>query len=166
MIIRRAVVNDSTGVARVQVESWKTTYKKIVPDEYLNSMSVESRIQKWKDIIESQTVFVVEKDSKIIGFCNSGINTGDYRDYQGELFAIYLLQDYQRKGLGRHLFDKIVTEFKEQNVNSLIVKVLEDNPARYFYEKVRAEHIDTIELIISGKKLNERVYGWKSINTL
>lgn len=43
MIIQRALVNDSTGVARVQVESWRTTYRDLVPDEYLNAMTVESR---------------------------------------------------------------------------------------------------------------------------
>src|SRR5699024_10245759 len=114
MIIRRAVENDSQDVARVQVESWKTTYKGIAPDNYLKSMTVENRAPKWQAIIQSQIVFVVETGSEIIGFCNGGCNTGDYSDYQRELFALYLLQDYQRKGLGRQLFDKIITVFMQQ----------------------------------------------------
>lgn len=36
MEIRKANLNDALGVAKVQVDSWKTTYKNIVPDEYLD----------------------------------------------------------------------------------------------------------------------------------
>jgi len=35
MNIRKANSNDALGVAKVQVDSWKTTYKNIVPNEYL-----------------------------------------------------------------------------------------------------------------------------------
>jgi len=43
MQIRKANLTDAKGVAKVQVDSWKTTYKNIVPDEYLNKMTYESR---------------------------------------------------------------------------------------------------------------------------
>lgn len=45
----------------------------------------------------------------------------------------------------------------------MLVLVLEDNHSRFFYEKVGAEKVDIIEIEVSGKKLNEVVYGWKDI---
>lgn len=36
MKIRKAYLNDALGVAKVQVDSWKTTYKNIVPEAYLD----------------------------------------------------------------------------------------------------------------------------------
>lgn len=48
----------------------------------------------------------------------------------------------------------------------MIVLVLEDNSSRLFYEALGGKKIDTIEVKISGKKLNELVYGWDNIRTL
>ena len=43
MIIRLADVKDAKGIARVQVESWHTTYPGIVPKSYLDSLDVKKR---------------------------------------------------------------------------------------------------------------------------
>lgn len=36
--IRKAVLTDAEGIAKVHVDSWKTTYANIVPDEYLDNL--------------------------------------------------------------------------------------------------------------------------------
>ena len=105
MKITKANLTDAKGVAKVQVDSWKTTYKNIVPDEYLNKMTYESRELKQNDIISNQTVFVAETaEGEIVGFSNGGIKRIDsYTGYKGELYAIYLLEEHQSKGLGKLL---------------------------------------------------------------
>ncbi|MFZ0475839.1 MAG: hypothetical protein WAM18_10265 [Halobacillus sp.] len=73
MKIRRAAVTDAEGVARVQVDSWRSTYEHIVPDEYLSSRTYENRSQKWKRMITEQAVYVAEdNEGDIIGFSNGG----------------------------------------------------------------------------------------------
>ncbi|WP_331490851.1 GNAT family N-acetyltransferase [Aquibacillus rhizosphaerae] len=168
MNIRRAVPEDSKGVAKVQVDSWKTTYKNIVPDEYLNKMTYESREQKWKDIISDQTIFIAETDDgEIIGFSNGGKErTGKYPNYNGELYAIYILEAHQRKGLGKLLLEPIIEDLKQNNIFSMIVLVLEENNSRLFYESLGAEKIDIVEIEVLGKKLNELVYGWQDIRAI
>lgn len=168
MNIRRAVPDDARGVAKVQVDSWKTTYKNIVPDEYLNKMTYERREQKWKDIISDQTVFVAETDDgEIIGFSNGGKErTGKYPNYNGELYAIYILEAHQRKGLGKLLLEPIIEDLKENDIFSMIVLVLEENNSRLFYESLGAKKIDIVEIEVLGKKLNELVYGWEDIRAI
>lgn len=170
MKIREANSNDALGIAKVQVDSWKTTYKNIVPDEYLEQMTYESRKKQWADIISDsdQAVFVAENNSSaIIGFSSGGNErTGQYPRYQGELYAIYILEEYQRKGIGKLLFDPIVASLKQNNILSMAVFVLEDNKSRLFYEYLGARKIDNIGIEISGKKLNELVYGWKDITAI
>ncbi|GGB71947.1 hypothetical protein [Fictibacillus barbaricus] len=74
MRIRKAVSNDAKGISIVQVDCWKTTYKDIVPDAYLNQMTYESREQKWREIILKSSFFVAENgEGKIVGFSNGGI---------------------------------------------------------------------------------------------
>jgi hypothetical protein len=46
MKIRKATPNDARNIAKVQVNSWRTTYKNIVPDEFLENMGYKDREQK------------------------------------------------------------------------------------------------------------------------
>ncbi|UZM97600.1 hypothetical protein OL548_21075 [Lysinibacillus sp. MHQ-1] len=38
MKIRKAIVEDATGIGTVHVDSWRTTYKDIIPDEFLEKI--------------------------------------------------------------------------------------------------------------------------------
>lgn len=49
--IRPAVSEDGAGIGRVHVETWRTTYRGIVPDEHLAGLSQEKRIVFWTGII-------------------------------------------------------------------------------------------------------------------
>jgi hypothetical protein len=51
--IRKATADDAKGIARVHVDAWKSTYRGLVSDEYLDSLSYESREQMWAKVIDS-----------------------------------------------------------------------------------------------------------------
>lgn len=168
MNIRKATPADAKGIAKVQVDTWKTTYKDIVPDDYLNKMTYESRERLWQQVMAIHSVYVAETEAgKIVGFANAGEErTGDYPDYNGELYAIYILKAYQKQGLGKLLLRPVIEELIQRNISSMIVLVLEENGSCLFYESLGAEKIDTLEIAISDKKLNESVYGWKDIRRI
>lgn len=91
--IRNAVLADSKGIAEVHVDSWKTTYAHIVPDEYLNNLTYESREQLWVHNIPNGGVYVAENDEgEIVGFSSGGKErSGKYSRFDGELYAIYII---------------------------------------------------------------------------
>ncbi|WLD94608.1 hypothetical protein [Alkalihalobacillus sp. AL-G] len=64
MKIRRASIQDTEGMAKVHVESWKTTYQGIVADTFLNSLSIEYRKNRWDEMINNKNhfVFVAENE--------------------------------------------------------------------------------------------------------
>ncbi|MFJ5714435.1 GNAT family N-acetyltransferase [Neobacillus sp. NPDC093127] len=168
MKIRKAVLADAVGIAKVHVDSWKTTYANIVPDEYLNKLSYESREQLWQDNIPNGGVYVAEtKEGKIVGFSSGGKErTGKYHDYAGELYAIYILKEYQGNGLGKSLVKPIIAELLQQNISTMLVLVLEENSSRFFYEALGGKKIDTIEVNFTGEKLIELVYGLEDIRNI
>lgn len=51
-------------------------------------------------------------------------------------------------------------------IYSMIVKVLEENHSRYFYESLGAQRLDTLEIKIAGETYRELVYGWEDIREL
>lgn len=168
MIIREATISDAYGIAKVQVDTWRTTYVNIVPDDYLANMSYENRKNIWTNVIQTTNVYVAENDAgEIIGFASGGkaIN-GEYENYPGELTAIYILQDYQGHGIGRLLVKEVTKAIKNLGYQSMIIFVLKDNPAKHFYEILGGKPIDEVEISIGGKLLKEIVYAWDDLSLI
>lgn len=168
MLIRKAQLEDAAGIAKVHVDSWRTTYKGIVPDSFLESLSYEKREQIWRSGIEANGVYIAEDESgRIVGFASGGAErTGKYEAYIGELYAIYLLEGQQGNGVGRKLVRSVVDDLKEKKLNSMLIWALEENPACRFYEKLGGKKVDTAEIEIDGKKLGEVAYGWDNLSDL
>jgi GNAT superfamily N-acetyltransferase len=164
--IRRAQEIDVRGIANVLVKSWRTTYKGIVSDQYLNNLSYQQREENWRANLTSTDVFVAESDEgEIVGFSSGGKERSAlYPGYDGELYAIYILKAYQNKGLGKRLIHPIVEGLRNQGIEGMLVLVLQENPSRHFYEALGAKWLDTIEVEIGEKPLLERVYGWADIS--
>lgn len=51
MSIRQAAYDDYPVLAKVHVESWKTTYRGMIADAYLDQLTVESRLDRWKQLL-------------------------------------------------------------------------------------------------------------------
>ncbi len=131
--IRKANKEDASEIAYVHVESWKSTYKGIVSDKYLQSLSIVERKEKWKQILSnSHKTYVVEtKEGRIAGFVSFGVER--LKQKEGELYAIYLLSEFHKKGLGRELFQLASTNLKAEGYDTMLVWVIKNNPSKYFY---------------------------------
>ncbi|WP_456275243.1 N-acetyltransferase family protein [Bacillus sp. AK128] len=168
MEIRPATVEDAPAIAKVHVDSWKSTYKDIMSAEYLSNLSYGSREDLWKTVIPGGGVFVALNDSKeIVGFASGGKERSkEYAGYDGEVYAIYLLEHAQRKGIGRKLIQAVVQDLHKKQIYSMIIWVLEDNPSTLFYQALGGQIIDKMNIEMDGKILKEIAFGWKQIDFL
>jgi L-amino acid N-acyltransferase YncA len=166
--IRKAVLSDAKGIAKVHVDSWRTTYANNIAEDNLNQLSYEKREQLWISAIPNGGVYVVENDEgTIVGFSSGGKErSGEYPGFSGELYAIYILKEYQGRGLGKALVKPIIKELQDQQIDSMLVCVLEDNNSRLFYEALGGKKIDSIKIEIGGEEFNELIYGWEHIGSL
>ena len=172
MIVRRAVLTDAEAIARVHVAAWRTAYRGIVPDAYLASLSVDQRTRRWERAIAqslpSHGVHVAgEAAGAIVGFASGGPERTGHPAYLGELYAIYVLEAHQRRGLGRRLTLAVVEGLLEAGLGSLLVWVLAKNhPARRFYEALGGQPVAERRIEIGGTVLAEVGYGWTDVATL
>ncbi|WJE16996.1 GNAT family N-acetyltransferase [Halobacillus sp. ACCC02827] len=164
MDIRKAQQGDALGVAEVQVDTWHSTYSPIVPESYLQRMTYAGREKKWRKIIAAEQVYVAAVPAEgIVGFIHGGQErSGLYAGFNQEVYALYIRKEHQGKGLGTRLLDAWRTGLLHRDA-SVLVRVLEDNPACAFYEKKGAERIDSQTVTIDGVDLEEAVYGWGDI---
>ncbi|WP_042147794.1 GNAT family N-acetyltransferase [Paucisalibacillus sp. EB02] len=167
MSVRRAVMADAQGIAKVHVDSWRSTYKNIIPDSFLKNLSYDKRTELWKRNIsrEGNYVYVAEnKEGEIVGFADCGKRENNSVDNSGDLTSIYLLEEYQGKGLGKQLLKQLFFKFEELGYTRVFVEVLEDNKTRYFYEHCGASLLRTEKIIIAGVELNLLIYEWDDVN--
>lgn len=165
MMIRKAIEKDAVSIAKVHVDSWRTTYKGIVPKSFLNRLSYKEREERWLKGIQTNGVYIAENEQgEVVGFATGGKErTGKYKAYEGELYAIYLLEIAQGQGIGRNLFEAIVKDLREKKFDSMLIWALADNPACHFYEKLGGKEIDTAEIEIDGERLKEIAFGWEKL---
>ncbi|MFB7142826.1 GNAT family N-acetyltransferase [Gottfriedia sp. NPDC056225] len=167
MNIRNAALTDASGIAKVHVDSWKTTYKNIMPDDFLQKLSYDQRTDSWnKNLSEEGTyVFVAENnEGEIIGFATCGKREENKIDSSGDLTSIYLLEAYQGNGIGKKLMEQLFNQFEKLGINRVFVEVLEDNKTRFFYEYYGAKLLKSEKIKIAGAELNLLVYEWNNIN--
>ncbi len=168
-MIRPATADDATTVARVHVESWRTTYRNLMPNAVLDGLSVERRADFWRQVIERATkqfVFVAEDEGRTVGFVNGGSEQEADPHYTAELYALYLLEDYQGRGYGKALFDVTVKTFAQRGHAAMLLWVLSTNPSRGFYEAMGGTYLKTKPLELGGETLEEVAYGWDDLPSL
>jgi ribosomal protein S18 acetylase RimI-like enzyme len=167
--IRRARASDAAAIAHVQIEGWRSTYRGIVDDEFLDSMSHEERTEQWLEHLEqatNETFVAADEDGQVIAFASCGRERSGRGDYEGELLAIYILPERRRRGLGRRLVAQAARAFFEKGTNSMLVWVLSDNPSRRFYESLGGRFVAEQPLEIGKQMLTEVAYGWDDLEPL
>lgn len=170
MHIRIGALKDIEGLAKVHYESWKTTYKGIFSEETFKNRTYEVVLEHWRPRLEQKAVdsqcFLAETDEgEIFAFAECGKErTGKY-GIDGELYTIYMLEQYQGNGIGKELFAKVVEFLKDNGFQSLMVWVLKDNhSAKRFYVKLGGELI--AEKLLGDTDILEEAYVWKDIQSI
>jgi ribosomal protein S18 acetylase RimI-like enzyme len=161
LVVRRARAADAAPIAQVHVQSWREAYRGIVPDAYLDQLSVAAHERQWRRSFAAGTwAFVAEWEQKVVGFASGGLSRAR-RDISGELYLLYVVRACHRLGVGRALFDACHYELARCGHRGLLVWVLADNPARRFYERLGGDPAGESSVTIAGAKLREVAYAWR-----
>jgi GNAT superfamily N-acetyltransferase len=139
----------------------------MLPGDFLESLSDEGYADRWRRLIEegSSLVYVVEYHREVVGFASGGKERAGEAGYSGELHAIYVLDAFQRRGLGRELVKALVDGLRGIGLDDMIVWVLRDNePARHFYERLGGVYLRAQPITIGSATLEEVSYGWRRLD--
>jgi GNAT superfamily N-acetyltransferase len=100
----------------------------------------------------------------VVGFVSGGKERTGQLACDGELYAIYLRQEAQRKGLGALLVRQLAHELHARGFGSMAVWVLELNSSRKFYECLGGKVIGQQQIERGGQRFIEVAYGWPTLN--
>ncbi len=139
-IIRSAVVSDAPDIAKVHVLAWQSAYRGIMPDEFLDSLSVEQKTANWQRIlsIDQGRYDVLVQDDSLAGFMVSGPARDPDLQSQSpvELVALYIAPEHWRKGFGAAFVERLIEASKNDGATQLVLWTATGNiRAIKFYER-------------------------------
>lgn len=158
--IRTANFGDAAKIAEIHVQCWKETYANILNQEILDQLDVQEKLILWQAITRSldHQLLVYIEDQKIKGFLDGYLNP---ENNVAEIRAFYLLQDIQKQGVGREMFQCFYDYVFQKRYQFIRLEVFNKNPSRFFYEKIGAELIGEAELPEFGEGITELIYQWE-----
>lgn len=147
--LREGKAEDAEQKGFVHFTSWKETYTGLMPNEYLDNLKLENCINIARKYPQNTLVAIV--NDQVVGF--SGYLEDSTKNASikpsSEIMAIYLLNRYQKKGIGYALMQE---SLKRVTKNNVILFVLEQNlNAINFYKKIGFE--------FTGHKIIQPVLG-------
>lgn len=167
LLIRRGVIEDATEAAAMHADTWRTSYRGLVPDALLDHLDASRWEIGWRRGFESldptRVVHVAESGGRIVGFASGGrARAGAPPGHVGEVYAIYVQPARQGQGIGRVLLRAAADGLAERGLVPIVIWTLFDNPAsRGFYEALGGIVIGEKREPFEGYELHEVAYGWK-----
>jgi ribosomal protein S18 acetylase RimI-like enzyme len=161
LVLREATIDDLRPLAELHVRTFNETH--VGP--FGSGPSYATREWQWREKLleadDTHFVLVLETPTRhLIGFiwCHP---TKDNPGWAARLNKIYLLREYQRRGLGKRLVAAAVDRLLKHGLTSMALFTETDNePACNFYDQLGGE-----------RQLNERgefggMYGWTDLHRL
>ncbi|MSP50015.1 MAG: GNAT family N-acetyltransferase [Alphaproteobacteria bacterium] len=152
-MLRDAGPDDAASIARVHVEGWRTAYRGLFPDAYLDGLDESKRAADWRRRLPARaarhTVVALEAD-EVTGFASGGPERGQHGS-DAEVYAIYVLSTARRRGIGGRLMARVFAGFRDDCRRSAHLWVHAGNVAgEAFYRRLggvagaRADHAEPV----------------------
>lgn len=144
MEFRVADETDAENIALLHAQSWKRTYRGMMPDEFLDGPLLANRRAAWRERMASpatdQWVCVALEESRLVGFVcvygNENARWGSYID------NLHVLPEFHRRGIGTSLMLHVAEWLcKRASHSGVYLWVMQANRrARAFYERLGARN--------------------------
>ena len=160
-IFRDAREDEIIPLANLHVIAWHQTYN-VKPKPQIWTI----REWQWREEFSKNTgswfcIVIENQRGELIGFAK-GVKPppGEHPDNLGNLSKIYLLQDYQRMGLGRKLLGLTVRRFLKMGITQMVLYGEASNPSCAFHDAMGGKRLCGENGVFTGN------YSWDDLEKL
>jgi GNAT superfamily N-acetyltransferase len=139
--VRAARAGDVPEIARIQVDTWRTAYRRFLPESVLAALDVTAAAQAWADAVVSPPspahhVLVATEGTSTVGFVAVGpSDEEDARPGEAAVAALLVEPRWGRRGHGSRLLAAAVDFLRSDGVTGLVAWVPDgDRASTAFYE--------------------------------
>jgi GNAT superfamily N-acetyltransferase len=137
--VRSAELSDVPSIARIHVAAWHHAYRGLVPDEALETRTIERRLEQWERMLQGgdELVLVGCDEAQLVqGFASATLKPGD--GFESYLETLYVAPEMWGRGIGRTLLASIAAATQTRGATSMALRTLRLGTARTFYERLGA----------------------------
>lgn len=166
MIVRPATTDDLDAIAALHGQSWRSTYRGIMPDDFLDGPVEDDRISHWYELMEEvdggRTTLVAETDDGLAGFVSAASSSEDGVDAYIE--HIHVRPTLKGAGIGRRLLAEAADRLVAQGHASAYLLVFSDNrQAIRFYERLGGVTTSDGTEDMAGTRIARSRVGWRDL---
>lgn len=159
-MIRKGRIGDAEEIANIKIENWRKTYLNIFTDEYLNNLNLDNEIEKYKNNFENRNIIIYEKNKNVIAYCYYGRRKAmRLKEYTGEVFALYVKNDCQDRGVGTALLQEAIRDLSKTNKKIILWCAKENYRAIKFYKNNGLKMLGKATENIGGKDVEKTALG-------
>jgi ribosomal protein S18 acetylase RimI-like enzyme len=171
-MLRLAQVSDEAAVARLHAVSWRTAYRGILRDDFLDGAVVANRRELWGTRFAEinrtdQLILVSEEGGEIQGFACAYLDADP--EWGTLVDNLHVVPGLKGKGLGRQLMAAVAEDVQRHALNAVLhLWVYEQNAqARRFYERLGGLVTASLaEPAPDGSRVNVLRYSWQELTFL
>jgi ribosomal protein S18 acetylase RimI-like enzyme len=158
LIIREPTNDDCPSWGRVHYQAWMETYPGLVPPEFLKELSSERSVARLFEALSRAFIAVLHQ--RVVGFVVYSPISEDYVSIQpsSEIKALYVLRDYQSRGIGKALINRAIACLPEKDVVLFVLKGNENAISFYQHlgfsftgklvvQHVTGGHLEELEMV-------------------
>ncbi|WP_294404113.1 GNAT family N-acetyltransferase [uncultured Clostridium sp.] len=165
MNIREADAGDIEAIANLYVMNWKKTYIGLLPDNFLNGLTIDGGIKKWQEYLtkENNRIFVAYENENFLGF--SACKEDEELKNCLYLDSLHVSEASRGKGVGTKLINTVGNYAYIKGYEDMSICIVKGNDkAKRIYEKMGAKHYKNFIDYFGNTKSNSEKLIWDNLN--
>lgn len=140
-MLREAEPKDAEEIGQVRVAAWRAAYWRFMPEEFLTALDPTNNLADLKKRLSDKSsnviLSVAEELGQVVAFSVVGKPRYEAADRTIELWAVNVLPEYWRKGIGSKLVERAITYSSRSGFESIELWCIKGNtPAQEAYKKL------------------------------
>lgn len=168
--VRPAVPDDAASLAQVFRETWNASYRGLLPDDLFRELPAECTSPYWRQTLvdsggDLRVFAAADEDDDAVGLAAAGPDRFG-EDGRAEIYTLYVLPGYQRRGLGRRLMGASFRAMRDAGYRSAVVWTLAHHGSRGFYERLAGRLGAERNSVEWGYEVAQVGYTWPDLGAL
>jgi GNAT superfamily N-acetyltransferase len=164
--LRDATEHDSPAIARLHADSWRSAYRGMLSDDYLDHRAHSERAAVWQARFSEKAenpffAILAETETDLAGF--ACVFPDEHPTYGSFLDNLHVIPQRTGYGIGRRLLAAVAERLlADETHRGLYLWVIEQNAgARRFYSRAGAQEVECVMLPMpDGSHCNEVRCYW------
>jgi GNAT superfamily N-acetyltransferase len=140
-MLRKAKLKDAESIGKIRVAAWRAAYRQFMPEDFLDALDPANNLAELKERLSNQnsdfTVAVAEERGAVVAFSIVGKPRFETVDQTMELWAVNVLPEYWRMGIGSGLVKQAISYASRTGFERIELWCIKGNtPAQEAYGKL------------------------------